>query len=278
MVLLQTLKLCAGSILLCLPCCQAAPSRPHAVAARQPAPLVANSQQSITQVAGHGIPHVAPQSSAHVSSIASPAVAASRPAAREQSGIRLIANTADVEELSLDNLLAEVQARNPSLRALYSTWQAAAQRFPQEVSLDDPMFMGMLAPASASSADVETAYALQASQKFPWHGKRTLKGGKAQAEARAAYHDVGEYRLKMIETTRLAFLEYYLVRQQLALNAENLRVMKQFRDGAEAKYRNNQVTQQDLLQADVELANLEQRQIELRRMDHLYRKPESTHC
>ena len=41
---------------------------------------------------------------------------------------------------------------------------------------------------------------------------------------------------------------------------ENSRVMREFRDSAQAKYENNQVTQQDVLQADVELAGTERRQ------------------
>ena len=76
------------------------------------------------------------------------------------------------EQLSLALLIAEVQTVHPSVNAMYSAWQAAAQRYPQMVSLDDPMFGATLAPASFGSRDVESAYALEASQKLPWHGKR----------------------------------------------------------------------------------------------------------
>ena len=43
-------------------------------------------------------------------------------------------------ELSVEQLVAEVQARNPSLQAASAAWRAAAARYPQAVSLDDPMF------------------------------------------------------------------------------------------------------------------------------------------
>ena len=43
-------------------------------------------------------------------------------------------------ELSLASLVAEVQAVHPSVEAMYSAWQAAAQKYPQVISLDDPMF------------------------------------------------------------------------------------------------------------------------------------------
>jgi len=68
-------------------------------------------------------------------------------------------------ELSLESLVAEVQAVHPSVEAMYSAWQAAAQRYPQVVSLDDPMFGTTVAPSSFGSRDVESAYALEASER-----------------------------------------------------------------------------------------------------------------
>lgn len=169
--------------------------------------------------------------------------------------------------LTLPDLIQEVQARNPSLEAMAAAWQSAAQRYPQAISLDDPMFMAMAAPASFGSEDVESAYQLQASQKFPWFGKRAARGRQAAAEATAAFHDLEDDRLRLTEVTQTAYFEYYLVRRALELNRENLEVMKRFRSTAQARYRANQVTQQDELQADVELAELERQGIELERMD-----------
>jgi outer membrane protein, heavy metal efflux system len=170
-------------------------------------------------------------------------------------------------ELTLSWLLDEVQARNPSLEAMAAAWQAAAARYPQAVSLDDPMFMAMAAPASFGSEDVESAYALQLNQKFPWFGKRSARGRRAAAEANAAYHDLEDSRLRLNQVVETAFYEYYLARRGLELNRENIGVMERFRSTAQAKYRANQVTQQDELQATVELAELERQNIELERMD-----------
>lgn len=172
-------------------------------------------------------------------------------------------------ELSLAWLLEEVQNRNPSLQAMIAAWQAAAARYPQVVSLDDPMFMAMAAPASFDSRDVESAYVLQGSQKFPWFGKRAARGRVAQNESSAAYHDVEDNRVRLAEATRIAFFNYYVSFRQLELNRQNLEVITQFRSTAQSRYRANQVTQQDVLQADVELAELERRAIELERGQRL---------
>ncbi len=170
-------------------------------------------------------------------------------------------------ELSLSRLVEEVQSRNPSVQAMIAAWRAAAQRYPQAVALDDPMFMAMMAPASFESPDVESAYVLEGSQKIPWFGKRAARGRMAQAEASAAREEIQSTELMLTEAAQLAFFDYYLVRRQRDLNGRNAEVMRQFRQTAESKYRANQVTQRDVLQADVELTDLDRRQIELERMN-----------
>ena len=87
-------------------------------------------------------------------------------------------------ELSVEQLVAEVQARNPSLQAASAAWRAAAERYPQVVSLDDPMFTYMISP-SGVGMDNGGGWMVQASQKIPWAGKRALRGSAASAEADA---------------------------------------------------------------------------------------------
>ena len=169
-------------------------------------------------------------------------------------------------ELSLTELIANVESRNPSLQAMQAAWQAAAQRYPQVVALDDPMLMAMSAPGSIHSSQVENAYVLQVGQKLPWYGKRSDRGLIASNEADAAFHEVGDSRLQIALVVQTAYYEYYLAHKLLALNTDNRQLLESFRETAQAKYRTNQVTQQDVLQADVELAELERRRLELDRM------------
>src|SRR5262245_46790951 len=44
-----------------------------------------------------------------------------------------------MSELSLQALVQEVLARNPSLAQMVAAWQAASARYPQVTSLEDPM-------------------------------------------------------------------------------------------------------------------------------------------
>jgi cobalt-zinc-cadmium efflux system outer membrane protein len=170
------------------------------------------------------------------------------------------------EVLSLSWLVTEIETRNPTLEALMAAWQAAAQRGPQQRALDDPMLMGMLAPESAGSRLTETAYALQLNQKLPWFGKRQLRGAAADAQADAAFQDAQDAHLAVRLAAELAYLDYYQAARLRDLNREHQAIMQQFRETAQAKYRTGLVTQQDVLQAELELAELARRQLELDRM------------
>jgi outer membrane protein TolC len=83
--------------------------------------------------------------------------------------------------------------------------------------------------------------------------------------ARSAYWDVADARLELTRAAQMAFFKYYLVERQLELNAANTRSLRECRDTALRQYEANLGMQQDVLQADVELADLDRRQIELER-------------
>lgn len=182
----------------------------------------------------------------------------------------LIAGAAP-QELLLASFIDDVLARNRSVQAMIASWRAAAQRYPQVVSLEDPMFGFMVGPASWGSAQVDDGYMIEARQKLPWPGKRQLRGQEARAQTTAARFDIRDAQLQVVQAAKLAYFEYYLVRRQLELNSQNRRILGQLRDTARTRYEAGQVTQQDVLQAEVELADTERRQIELERMNRVAR-------
>jgi outer membrane protein TolC len=176
------------------------------------------------------------------------------------------------QELSLTALVDEVRRRNPTLRAAVAAWQAAAQRCPQVVALDDPVFQSMFAPGSfPSNSSVQASYFIGIAQKVPWAGKRALRGQVAQAESNAVGLDSQDVDLRLSEAARLAFFDYYLARRDLELNAANTEAVQRFRATATAKFEANQVAQQDILQADVELGTLKSRYLELKQNETIAR-------
>src|SRR5262249_37899240 len=139
-------------------------------------------------------------------------------------------------QLHVDQLVAQVLARNPTLAQLNAAAQAVAARYPQVTSLDDPMVGTMLAPASLGSNSVEFGCRVEVLQKYPFPGKRDLRGQNALAEANAAGHDVEDMRLQLIESAKDGFYEYFLVQRGLAVNEESLRLLKEFRRVAQERY------------------------------------------
>jgi outer membrane protein TolC len=174
-------------------------------------------------------------------------------------------------QLDLDSLVADVLARNPDIQSASAAWRAAAQRYPQEIALDDPVFGAMLGPGSWGSNEVGFAYSVEASQRVPWPGKRALRGHIARALANAAALEVAEERLRIAQATRLAYYQYFLADRRLAVLAESTELLKAFREIAIKKYEAAEVQQQDVLLAEVELAELERRRLELERIERVAR-------
>jgi outer membrane protein TolC len=169
-------------------------------------------------------------------------------------------------ELSAEALVQAVLARSPTLAQMVAAQEAAATRYPQVTALDDPMLSGWMAPATIDARPLNYAQRVELTQKVPYPGKLRLRGENALAEARAAGNEVEDTRLQLIEAARDAFYDYYLVGRALAVNAENLELLRKFRRNAETRYTHGQVTQQDVLQADVEVGRQQERQLSLERM------------
>ncbi|HEY7309131.1 MAG TPA: TolC family protein [Gemmataceae bacterium] len=170
---------------------------------------------------------------------------------------------AGCKELSVESLVEAVLARNPSLPEMVAAWKAAEARYPQVTSLDDPLFGTNLAPAVASR--VGNGYRVEIFQRYPWPGKLRLRGEAALAESSAAGRDVENVRQQLIESARDAFYDYYLTFRSLEVNAEALRLLRRFKQDADARYRTGQVSAQDPLQAEVEIGRLREREIVLER-------------
>jgi outer membrane protein TolC len=144
-------------------------------------------------------------------------------------------------------------------------WEAASARYPQVTSLEDPTLGVQAAPGAFFSDSVNGGVRVEVTQKYPWHGKRELRGQNALAEAHAAQNEIADMRLQLVESARNAFYGYYLVERALAVNQEGLRLLREFRKNAETRYETGKAPQQDVLQADVEIGRQQERALLLER-------------
>ena len=172
---------------------------------------------------------------------------------------------ADSSPLTADALVAQVLARNPSLAQMAAAAEAAAARYPQAVSLEDPMLGATGSPRVFDHTD-DGGYRVELSQKYPWPGKLRLRGENAAAEARAAGQDVEDVRLQLAQTAREAFADYYLAGRGLAVNKEALDLLAGIQSNQESLFKTGKVPEPDLLQTRVEIGRQRERQLTLERM------------
>ena len=153
--------------------------------------------------------------------------------------------------------------RNPSLAALRSAWRAAVARYPQATALDDPMLTYGFAPRSIGASNVDYGQDIELSQKLPWPGKLRLRGEAALAEAESSRQAYESLRLETALAATFLFYDYYLLDRADEINDEHIRLLGEFERAATQRYAAGELSQQEPLQAEVELAHLEHRKVTL---------------
>jgi len=166
-------------------------------------------------------------------------------------------------ELDRALLIRRVLERNPTLRAAHSAFGAALERYPQARAFDDPMLGYQLAPRSLSSSEVDSGQRFDLKQSLPFPGKRRLRGDAALAEAAASRHDLEALRVELAALASTAFDDYYLALRALEINADHADLLRVLSRSALARYRAGAGSQQDPLQAELEIVKLAQDRIEL---------------
>ncbi|TMQ57426.1 MAG: TolC family protein [Candidatus Eisenbacteria bacterium] len=172
---------------------------------------------------------------------------------------------------SLDLRLLEraVLARNSTLGAMRASWRAAQAAADQAAAFEDPMVEVSSAPRTWSGSSVDPAYMVEISQRVPIFGQRGLKGRAARASARAIGEDYQSARLDLIRETRRAYYESYFVMRSQGVNAELKNLLGQLRRVALTKYSSGSAGLEDVLQAEMELAMLDQQEIALARQSRV---------
>jgi len=169
------------------------------------------------------------------------------------------------DRLDEKQLIQAVLASNPSIEAMQSAWRAAQSRVDQATALDDPMLSYSFAPSTIDQNDLDFGQKLMLSQKFPWPGKRALRGDSARLEATASQENVLLLRLQLIEASAKYFADWYSIHEAVRINQVNQNLWQEFHAIAEVKYGTGQASQQDVLRAEVEQARLEHQAIVLNR-------------
>lgn len=161
------------------------------------------------------------------------------------------------ETLPLDALLTYAQEHNPAIRAARSRL-LAAQKVPTQASAyDDPMVMwdNWNAPESLR-VDRAGNNIFRLSQRIPFPGKLRLKGEIAAKEAEQRAEELRATEIDTTAQVKKAYYDLWLVYRNLQVYSRDKELVAQFARIAEQKYAVGQVSQPDVLRAQVELTRL----------------------
>jgi cobalt-zinc-cadmium efflux system outer membrane protein len=160
----------------------------------------------------------------------------------------------DTEPLTAERLVQTVLERNPGLAALRAAVTEAASRVEPAGALEDPMLAYNLAPQTLGGGRLSQAVEL--SQEIPWPGTLGLREDAAYREAEATSLGLADLRLEIIAAVKTGFAEWYYVHRALAINEANRDLLIELRNVAETQYSVGRATQQDVIQAELEHAQL----------------------
>ena len=168
-------------------------------------------------------------------------------------------------EVSLPDLIREALERNPEVQMARRMVEARRARVPQAGALPDPMLMygvmneGRPVPfQTLGTAGFSEVY-VGVSQEIPYPGKRGLREKVAGEEASAAEWAYDAARRRIAAEVAQAYYDLYAVHAAFAIVERNFQLLDQLVKVARARYAVGQATQQDVLDADVELSRLEER-------------------
>jgi len=160
---------------------------------------------------------------------------------------------------SLEDYVRLAFTRNAGLRAAFDRWQAAVERVPQARSLEDPSLS-----FEYFIEQMDTRYGVSLTQSFPAFGTLRMREGRAAAEAQTALHAFDAERFALYERVVRAVHEYGYLSRATDVADENLHLLEQLEQAAEAGYRSGAGAQADWTLVQIEKERVADRLASLR--------------
>lgn len=169
------------------------------------------------------------------------------------------------EPLTLAQVLAQVRAQNPQLRAASATAAADRERIKQAGAWEDPVAGLEFQRESNNRFSTYDHAELSLSQKIPLSGNRERRRALAAAEANVSAAAIRSRELALIAEAREAFFQLLRAREQLALTRETDALLGQATEITRSRLTTGQGNLSALLIAETERVRLQQRVLELER-------------
>jgi len=166
------------------------------------------------------------------------------------------------DELDAQNLRALVDyalKNNPEIHAARQQHLSALERVPQVTAWPDPKLTYRYFFEEVETRVGPQEHAIGVSQTLPWFGKLRLQGIAASDSARAAAERVASVRNAVIAEVASAWYELYYLGQSIEIIRGNRDLVLHLERVARARYGTGATTHSDVIRAQVELGNIENR-------------------
>lgn len=166
---------------------------------------------------------------------------------------------ASQDTLTLQTVLDQVGAGNPTLRAVRLRADAALERVPQAGALPDPMLgLGLMNRPLDDFGPSEpmTMNALQLTQRIPWPGKRGFARDQADRLARAERSGAEEIEASLVARAKAVYYRLAFVDRAIEIMETTRSLLEDFQEVTTARYAVGSGIQQDVLQAQVAVARM----------------------
>jgi outer membrane protein TolC len=160
--------------------------------------------------------------------------------------------------VTLEELIREVEQRNPDIAAAQQGYQAATHVAGQVSAFPDTQVMvqhfGVGSPRPfAGYSNSEFAYiGLGASQEIPYPGKRGLRAQVANQEAEARRFQADSARRGVVDQVKAAYFHLAYLQETLGILERNDEVLRDVQKITESRYSVGQGNQQEVLKAQLQ--------------------------
>ncbi len=161
------------------------------------------------------------------------------------------------DTLEIDEVVEAIRTANPSLAAARLVAVAALERVAPAGTLPDPMLsLGLMnRPVDDLGPDHPmTMNSIELMQSFPWPGTLGFARERAQFLAGAAARDAEEAEVVLISLAKTAYYGLAVVDRSLEVMEETRALLRDFVEVSTARYAVGTGLQQDILQAQVAVA------------------------
>jgi outer membrane protein TolC len=163
--------------------------------------------------------------------------------------------------ITLKDLEEEALRNNPEIGMAGKKVESAEEKKSLAAAMPDPMIgymvqnVGALGTSTIGKEEM-SMQGVVVTQEVPFPGKLSTKGNAARKQAEREEDNARETRLRILNSLRNAYYEYYLAYRSLDILEQNKKIMKNFERVAETRYATGQGLQQDVLRAQLEVSML----------------------